>query len=119
MASENKVVNRIIEILDKKKGKDIEVLDLRGLTTLTEYFVIVTGGSDKQVQALCDNVEEELEKEGVFAINKEGYRTAQWILLGYDDVIIHIFKQEARDFYGLDHVWQDASKVDVSDILTD
>ena len=60
MASENQVVNQIVQILDQKKGRDIEVLDLRGLTTLTEYFIIVTGGSDTQVQALCDNVEEQV-----------------------------------------------------------
>ena len=60
-----------------------------------------------------------LEREGIFAANKEGYRTAQWILLGYDDVILHIFQQEPRNFYGLEHVWQDAPRVDVSDLLSE
>ena len=119
MASNNETVNQIVKILDSKKGRNITVLDVRKLTTLTEYFVIVTGGSDTQVQALADNVEEELEKQNVSPTNKEGYRTAQWILLGYDDVIVHIFQDETRNFYGLEHVWQDAGVVDISDIITD
>ena len=81
MASTNETVNKIVKILDGKKGRDIEVLNISELTTMTDYFIIVTGGSDTQVKALCDNVEEELEKEGLTPVNKEGYKTAQWILL--------------------------------------
>lgn len=117
MACRNDVVNKIVKVLDSKKGKDITVLDISRLTTMTEYFVIVTGGSDTQVKALCDNVEEELEKDGIFAVNKEGYRTAQWILLGYDDVVVHIFLGDTREFYDLEHIWQDGINIDISDIV--
>lgn len=75
MASTNETVNKIVKILDGKKGRDIEVLNISELTTMTDYFIIVTGGSDTQVKALCDNVEEELEKEGLTPVNKEGYKT--------------------------------------------
>lgn len=117
MACKNDVVNKIVKVLDSKKGRDITVLDISHLTTMTEYFVIVTGGSDTQVKALCDNVEEELEKDGIFAVNKEGYRTAQWILLGYDDVVVHIFLGDTREFYDLEHIWQDGINIDISDIV--
>lgn len=116
MACKNEVVNKIVKVLDSKKGKDITVLDVSALTTMTEYFVIVTGGSDTQVKALCDNVEEELEKDGIIPSNKEGYRTAQWILLGYDDVVVHIFLGDTREFYNLEHVWQDAVNIPIDDI---
>ncbi|MBE5040295.1 ribosome silencing factor [Ructibacterium gallinarum] len=116
MACENKTVNIIFQVLDSKKAKDIEVLDVRGLTTLADYFIIATGGSDRQVQALCDHVEEELEKQDVFPVNKEGYRSGEWVLLGYDDAIVHIFQQEPRDFYDLARIWKDAVSVDMSDI---
>ncbi len=117
MASNNETVNKTVRILDGKKGRDIEVIDISGLTTMTDYFIIVTGGSDTQVKALCDSVEEELEKDGLTPVNKEGYKTAQWILLAYDDVVIHIFQEETREFYGLEHIWEDGIKVDVSDLL--
>ncbi|MEG1442180.1 MAG: ribosome silencing factor [Oscillospiraceae bacterium] len=119
MASNNEMLNKIVRILDSKKGMDIVVLDVRELTTITEYFVIVTGGSDTQVKALCDNLEEEIEKDGVFRLNKEGYRKGDWVLLGYEDVIVHIFLSETRNFYDLEHVWQDAKRIDMSDIITE
>lgn len=65
----------------------------------------------------ADNVEEELDKEEIYPINKEGYNTAEWVLLGYDDVIVHIFQRETREFYGLEHVWQDAPEVDITGLL--
>ena len=117
MDQQNSVVEKIVKVLDSKKGIDIRVLDIRGLSVLADYFVIVTGSSDRQVQALADNVEEELDKEGVYPINKEGYNTAEWVLLGYDDVIVHIFQRETREFYGLEHVWQDAPEVDITGLL--
>lgn len=117
MASNNETVNKIVKILDGKKGRDIEVINISELTTMTDYFVIVTGGSDTQVKALCDSVEEELEKEELLPVNKEGYRTAQWILLAYDEVVIHIFQGETREFYGLERIWKDGIRTDVSDLL--
>ena len=106
MASTNETVNKIVKILDGKKGRDIEVLNISELTTMTDYFIIVTGGSDTQV-----------EKEGLTPVNKEGYKTAQWILLAYDEVVVHIFLGETREFYGLERVWKDGIRVDVSDLL--
>ncbi len=117
MACENEKINNMVKILDNKSAEDIIVLNVSGLTTLSDYFVIATGKTERQTQALADNLEEEMEKTGVYAVNKEGYRTGDWILFGYDDAIVHIFKPEARAFYDLEHVWQDALNVDISDLL--
>lgn len=117
MACENKTVNKIVELLDKKNGEDIVVLNVTSLTTITDYFVIATGKNEKLTQALCDYVEEEMDKDGISPVNKEGYRSGEWILLAYGDIIIHIFKPDVRDFYNLERVWQDAIDVDVSDII--
>ena len=112
MMCQSETVNRIVKILDNKKAKDIVVLDVRELTTLSDYFILATGGSARQVQALSDHVEEELQKAGTFPVNKEGYRTGEWVLIGYDEAIVHIFQQEQRDFYQLERIWKDAPIVE-------
>ena len=118
MACENEIVNSIVKILDEKLAKDIEVLHVSELTTMADYFVLATGGSDRQVQALFDHVEEGLAKQGVFPVNREGYRSGDWALLGYDDVIVHIFQSEIREFYGLERIWKDATIVDIESLKT-
>lgn len=115
MACDCETVNRIVKILDNKKAKDIVVLDVRGLTTLTDYFVLATGGSARQVQALSDHVEEELGKAEQFPVNKEGYHTGDWVLIGYDEAIVHIFQKETRDFYQLERIWKDAPAVEIAE----
>ena len=109
----NQTVKTIVQALDDKLAKDIEVLDVSELTTMADYFILATGGSDRQVQALCDNVEEQLAKQGIFPVNKEGYRSGDWVLLGYDDAIVHVFQSETREFYGLERIWKDAPLVEV------
>lgn len=119
MNKRTQFIETAVKILDKKKAVDITVLDVNGLTTLTDYFVIATGNSKIQVQALVDNLEDELAKEGYFHLHKEGYDNAEWVLLGYEEAVIHIFCKEAREFYDLEHIWSDAEKVDVSDIIVE
>lgn len=116
MACKNDTVNKIVKILDGKKAEDITVLGVSELTTLADYFIIATGKTERQTQALCDIVENELSKDGIFHLNKEGYHTGEWILIGYDDVIVHIFKPTTRAFYDLERIWQDGESIDVSDI---
>lgn len=117
MSCENKAICTAVKALDAKFGRDIQVLDLRGLTLIADYFVIATGGSALNIQAMCDHVEQEMAKAGIQRLSREGYDTASWVLLSYDDVIIHIFQDEAREFYKLEHIWRDAPIVDVSDLL--
>lgn len=119
MACENQMVNTIFQTLDQKLARDILVLDVRALTTMTDYFVLATGGSDRQVQALCDHVEDALAKQGGYPTNKEGYRSGEWVLLGFDDAVVHIFQEETRDFYQLERIWQDAGMIDMSDLVAE
>lgn len=119
MNKRTKLIEETVKNLDKKKAIDIKVLDVEGLTTLTDYFVIATGNSKIQVQALADNLEEELAKLGFKHIHKEGYDNAEWILLGYEEAVIHIFSKEAREFYDIEHIWNDAAEVDVSDLTAE
>ncbi len=117
MSCENNFVNTVVKAIDEKKGKEIMVLDISGLTTLTNYFVIATGSSNKNAQAICDNIEEKMRESGDRLWNREGYDNAEWILLSYDDVIVHLFLGETREFYKLEHIWKDAPTVDIEDLL--
>lgn len=104
--------------LDSKKGVDIKVVEVTELTTLADYFVICTGSSTTQINALCDCVEEKLETEGgEKALRREGHRGGIWVLLDYGCVVIHVFNDEAREFYSLERLWNDGKNVDLSDVL--
>lgn len=96
-----------------KKGEDVVILDVRGLTTYADYFVIASGTSDRHVTALADNVEEQLKKAGHRTIGVEGYTRGHWVLLDFGDVVAHVFYDEARAFYDLEGLWSDAIRVPV------
>ncbi len=107
-----------VKVLDSKKARDIRVLRVGDLTILGEYFVIATGSSSTQVKMLADEVEYQLSQKGVEPHNVEGYKSENWIILDYSDVIVHVFYEETRDFYGLERLWADGEKVDISHLLT-
>jgi len=92
----------------QKKGDNIVILDLRELSDVADYFVILTGESDIHVKSLADFIERELRDEKIKPVHKEGYRYLNWVLLDYVDVIVHIFKSDAREYYGLEQLWSDA-----------
>ena len=98
--------------LDEKKGKEISAIEITDITTLADYFVIATGTSSTHVRSLADEVEEKLKAEEALQPRVEGYRSNSWILLDYGNVVVHVFTQEARDFYDLDRLWADGAKVD-------
>mgnify|MGYP001191519650 CR=1 FL=1 len=106
-----------VKALDSKKAKDIEVINIEGLTMLGDYLVIASGSSNTQVRALSEEVEYKLSEKGVEPLHIEG-RTTQWYLLDYGDVMIHVFHTDARNFYALERMWSDGEKVDISDLLT-
>ena len=116
-STSEEMAHAIFDVLDAKKAYKLKVLRVNDQTVITDYFVIATGGSPSNIQAICDHVEDEAAKLGVRHINKEGYDNAEWVLLGYDDVIVHIFKGELREFYNLEHIWKDAKTIDISDLL--
>ncbi len=108
----------LVRALDSKKGQDILLLETDGLTTLSDYFVLCTGTSAPQLKALADAAEKSMKDNGILPHHVEGHRGGTWILQDYGDVVLHLFSPEAREFYDLDRMWQDAKKVDVSDVLT-
>lgn len=106
-----------VKALDSKKGKEIRLIRIDKITTLAEYFVICTGTSNTQINALGDEVEKELMLAGEEPLHREGYRGGTWVLLDYGCVVVHIFNDEARKFYSLEHLWADGEEVDLSAIL--
>lgn len=110
---------KIAEILDKKLGQDIKIIEVTDVTVLADYMVFATGRSSTQVKALADEVEFKMGELGVKVNHIEGHRSNSWILLDYTDVIVNVFNEEARNFYDLERLWQDGKEVDLSDILTD
>ncbi len=103
-----------LECASEKKAIDITLLDLRKITSFTEFFLIASGTNQRQVQAIADEISEQLKKQMKFkAIRIEGYSTADWVLLDYGDFIVHIFNQKSRKFYELERLWRDAKKVDL------
>lgn len=101
-------VEIIQKALDDKKATNIEVLDVAEQTSLAEYFIIASCQSSVQVRACVDEVEEKMEEAGYEINHKEGYRSGSWILMDYDDVIVHVMQQEIREFYAIERLWDDA-----------
>ena len=108
----------IVKILDEKKATDITVIETQELTVMSDYFVIASGTSNTHVRSLAEDVEEAMEKQGVAIDHVEG-RATGWILLDYGCVLVHVFDPESREYYNLERLWGDASKVDISDIVTE
>jgi ribosome-associated protein len=102
------MANRAVELLKGKKAKDIRLLDIHELTTISDYFVIASGSSIKQVQAMSDELEEKMDLAGYKMHHKEGFRNGRWILLDYGNIVVHLFHDEERQFYNLERLWVDA-----------
>lgn len=100
-----------LEAASDKKALEIVILDLREISTFTDYFLIASGANERQVQAISDEVFEKLKKAGTKAARVEGYRSAEWILMDYGDFIVHVFAQQARVFYDLERLWRDGRRV--------
>lgn len=107
------VANLAARILTDKKAEDVAVLDLSALTVIADYFVIASGNSDRQVQALYEELEEKMEKAGHTPLYKEGHRGSRWIVLDFNGVIVHLFYRETREFYSLERLWSDAERIPV------
>ena len=101
------MVKLAYEALSDKKGSDIKIIDIRDVTVIADYFIIADGSNPNQVPAMADNVQEVLGKAGCECRQIEGYQNANWILLDYRDVIVHIFCREDRLFYDLERIWRD------------
>lgn len=108
------------QALSEKKGREIQVLEIADLTTLADYFVLATGSSNTQINALVDNVEKVItEQAGEEPLHREGYRGGTWVLLDYGCLAVNVFSAEAREFYGLERLWRDGKSVDLTGVITD
>ncbi len=111
--SAKQIAKLAIEALEDKKAEDIRVIDISEVSVIADYFVIAGGTNKAQIQALCDNVQEKLGRAGYPEKQTEGYKTANWILLDFGDVIVHIFDKENRLLYDLERIWRDGIQVDM------
>jgi ribosome-associated protein len=102
-----------------KKAIDLTVLDLRGVVTFTDFFIISTGANKRQMQAISDEVVDQLKRQGSPAARVEGYQAAEWILIDYGDFIVHVFAEKARRFYDLEYLWREAKRLDISPQVLD
>ena len=113
----DKTVERIVYHIMEKKGEDIVVIDLRDVTSISDYFIIATGTSTVQVMAIADEIREKMKKEDqIIPWHVEGYEAQKWILLDFVDVVVHIMDPETRDYYSLEKLWDDA---EIQEIETD
>ncbi len=99
---------KIAAFASDKKANDILLLNMEGLSPVTDYFVICSASNNMLVKAIADNIEDKLAEEEIFFTHKEGYADGRWILMDYGDVVAHIFLEEERDFYNLEQLWADA-----------
>jgi len=102
-----------VRAAEEKQAKDIVVLDLTGITSFTDTFVIATGANSRQVQAISDEVSLQLKKRGELPVSAEGYSTAEWILVDYGDFIVHVFSPTAREYYDLERLWRNAKTLEI------
>ena len=102
-----------VRAAESKKASDIKVLDLTGITSFTDYFVLCTGANTRQSQAISDEIGLQLKERGEFPISVEGYNQAEWILLDYGDFLIHVFSPHARTYYDLERLWRNAKNLDI------
>ena len=105
-----------IEALEDKKAEDIRVIDISEVSVLADYFIIAGGNNPSQIQAMCNQVEEKLGRAGAPPKQIEGYDTANWVLLDFGDVIVHIFDKENRLLYNLERIWRDGKQVELDTI---
>ncbi len=112
----NDMIKIIYKALDDKKAIDIRVLEIGKISTLADYFVIASASNPNQLQALVDNVEEEMAKGGYRTNRIEGVRNSSWLLMDYSDVVVHVFSEEDRRFYDIERIWADARVVEAEEL---
>jgi len=116
MTSEEMVKSAVAAIKDKK-GEQIKIIDIRGISVIADYFIIASGNNIIQTQAIADEIERRFTESGREPKDVEGYRSGSWILLDYADIVIHIFNQKDRRFYNLERIWMDGKQIEDADSL--
>ena len=116
MNESKKMALLAVEALEDKKAEDITIMDISDVSVLADYFIIADGSNRNQVQAMADSAEEALGRAGYDAKQIEGYQSANWILMDYKDIIVHVFNSEDRLFYNLEKIWLDGKQIQPSDL---
>ena len=119
MLSAKEVAYAVTKALDDKKGMDIKLLRIDEVSSLADYFLICTGTSNTHVKTLCDHAEYTLEQLGEKLLSREGHRGNTWELLDYGSIVVHVFTDEAREFYALERLWSDGESVDISALIVE
>jgi ribosome-associated protein len=117
MMTPQQIAEMIVTALDDKKAKNIKLLKTDKVTTLADYFVICTASSTTQIKTLADEVEKKLRDAGEPPLRREGYRSGGWVLIDFGCVVVHLFMEETRQFYNLEHLWSDAEEVELSSLI--
>ena len=117
VSTEKMMAQIACKAIDDKKGQDIKIIDIHNVSLIADYFVIASGTNSNQVQAIVDNVEEQLGRAGFEAKQIEGNRNSSWILMDYGDVIVHVFDEENRLFYDLERIWRDGKVLEMDAFL--
>ena len=117
MLTAKQIAYEVTKALDEKKGIDIKLLKIEKVSSLADYFLICTGTSNTHVRTLCDYAEYTLEQLGEPMLGREGHRGNTWELLDFGSIVVHVFTQEAREFYSLERLWADAEEINISDIV--
>ena len=117
VSTEKMMAQIACKAIDDKKGQDIKIIDIHNVSVIADYFVIASGTNSNQVQAIVDNVEEQLGRAGYEAKQIEGNRNSSWILMDYGDVIVHVFDEENRLFYDLERIWRDGKVLEMDAFL--
>ena len=117
VSTEKMMAQIACKAIDDKKGQDIKIIDIHNVSVIADYFVIASGTNSNQVQAIVDNVEEQLGRAGFEAKQIEGNRNSSWILMDYGDVIVHVFDEENRLFYDLERIWREGKVLEMDAFL--
>lgn len=109
------LVYQIAKAADDKRAENIVVLDMQGVSLIADYFLICHGNSEKQVQAIADEIKKIADEQGVIVKRTEGYQEARWILLDLENIIVHVFHKQEREYYNLEKLWGDVPRVNIEE----
>jgi len=116
MGEQSKMAQIVYKALDEKKGEDIRIIDISGVSIMADYFIIANGTNLSQVQAMVENVREKMHQAGFEVKRVEGNRSSTWVLLDYGDAVVHVFDKEDRLFYDLERIWSDGRQISLEEL---
>ncbi len=117
--TQNEKLKLIVSTLDRKKAESIQAIKISDLTIIADYFIIASGNSSTQTKTLAEEVEYQMSQAGIEPERKEGHNGSNWVILDYNDIVVHVFYKETRDYYQLERLWSDGEKIDIEKFITE